>query len=127
MGVRTVFSRNSGISFPEYDKISRAWTAALPSGRELPLTLKCETVREYVTVPAPIDRAAAQALLEERLELALRAALGDGEAVSTAFSAAERDGMLRVTLQAECREEIGRFVPAQGLPETAAQEPQPEV
>ena len=80
-----------------------------------------------MTVPAPIDRAAAQALLEERLELALRAALGDGEAVSTAFSAAERDGMLRVTLQAECREEIGRFVPAQGLPETAAQEPQPEV
>lgn len=76
LGVRTVFSRNSGISFPEYDKISRAWTAALPSGRELPLTLKCETVREYVTVPAPIDRAAAQALLEERLELALRAALG---------------------------------------------------
>ena len=47
--------------------------------------------------------------------------------MSTAFSAAERDGMLRVTLQAECREEIGRFVPAQGLPETAAQEPQPEV
>ena len=46
---------------------------------------------------------------------------------STAFSAAERDGMLRVTLQAECREEIGRFVPAQGLPETAAQESQPEV
>ena len=127
LGVRTVFSRNSGISFPEYDKISRAWTAALPSGRELPLTLKCETVREYVTVPAPIDRAAAQALLEERLELALRAALGVGEAVSTAFSAAERDGMLRVTLQAECREEIGRFVPAQGLPETAAQESQPEV
>ena len=107
--------------------MSRAWTAALPSGRELPLTLKRETVREYVTVPAPIDRAAAQALLEERLELALRAALGDGEAVSTAFSAAERDGMLRVTLQAECREEIGRFVPAQGLPETAAQESQPEV
>ena len=38
--------------------------------------------------PHTPDRAAAQALLEERLELALRAALGDGEAVSTAFSAA---------------------------------------
>ena len=48
LGVRTVFSRNSGISFPEYDKISRAWTAALPSGRELPLTLKCHSITRQI-------------------------------------------------------------------------------
>ena len=35
--------------------------------------------------------------------------------------------MDRALRETDAREEIGRFVPAQGLPETAAQEPQPEV
>ena len=52
-------------------------------------------------------------MLRERLEAALTDALGDGgEAVELQCSAEERDGMLLVTLRAECREEIGRFVPA---------------
>ena len=31
--------------------------------------------------------------------------------IDASFAAAERDGLLTVTLQAECTEEIGRFVP----------------
>ena len=37
--------------------------------------------------------------------------MGEGEILNASFAAAERDGLLTVTLQAECTEEIGRFVP----------------
>lgn len=112
LGQRVNFSGKSGISYARYDKISSIWTAKLPGGRTLPLSLCRETAREYTTRTAPINRDAAEALLQQQLEEALAAALGDGETVRTAYTAEERDGMLRVTLRAECREEIGRFVPA---------------
>ncbi len=111
LGQRIVFSRNSGISFPKYDKINDTWTATLPGGREMPLSLTRETARAYETAQVPVDRDAAAALLEERLTQALRAALGDGTLLRSSVSAREEDGVLYVTLQAECREEIGRFVP----------------
>ena len=62
-------------------------------------------------------------LLEERLLEALRARLGDGEVVHTSFSSAQRDGRLEVTLQAECTEEIGRFVPLEPITEENEAEP----
>ena len=62
-------------------------------------------------------------LLEERLLEALRARLGDGEVVHTSFSSAQRDGRLEVTLQAECTEEIGRFVPPESITEENEAEP----
>ena len=37
--------------------------------------------------------------------------MGEGEIVSTEFAVETADGMLTITLQAECREEIGKFVP----------------
>lgn len=110
---RVNFSGKSGISYARYDKINSTWTAKLPGGRELPLSLCRETAREYTTRTAAINRDAAEELLRQRLEETLAAALGDGETVHTAYTVEERDGMLRVTLQAECREEIGRFAPAQ--------------
>ena len=55
------------------------------------------------------------ALLEEELLRALRESVGDGEILQTSFAAAEEDGLLTVTLQAECTEEIGRFVPRENL------------
>ena len=111
LGRRTVFSRNSGISFPKYDKISETWTARLPGGREMPLTLTRETAREYTLSSAPIDQFAAQDMLEKRLRTMLEAELGEGEILDARYTALLRDGTLEVTLLAECREEIGRFVP----------------
>ena len=111
LGQRIVFFGKSGISFPKYDKISQTWTAELPGGREMPLALSRETCRAYTTEDRPLDRDAAETLLEERLLEALQAELGEGEVVTTDFTVREEDGLLTVTLQAECREEIGRFVP----------------
>ena len=74
-----------------------------------------ETARAYTTRPVPVDPGAAQTLLEGRLEEAVLEALGeDGELVDTTTQAVVSDGVLTVTLRAECREEIGRFVPRAG-------------
>ena len=111
LGLRINFYGNSGISFPEYDKITEVWTARLPSGQELPLWLSRETARAYERTGTKIDPEAAQTLLEERLLADLTEQVGEGEIVSTAYTARQAGGVLTVTLTAECREEIGTFVP----------------
>lgn len=123
LGGRINFYGNSGISFPQYDKINDTWTARLPGGREMPLALVRETVRGYTAVPVSVDREAAQALLEQRLDEALLQALGDGEVVRSAYTASVGDGVLTVTLKAECKEEIGKFVPFAPGETGGAQEP----
>lgn len=112
LGQRVNFYQNSGIPFERYDRISRTWEVKLPGGA-LPLVLGRETWRSYETAEAAIDPAAARAMLEEQLLSRLEGLLGDtGREVSHSFSAVEEDGLLKVTLTAECEEELGRFVPA---------------
>ncbi len=113
LGQRVNFYQNSGIPFDRYDKISDTWNLALPGGEALPLCLRRETWRAYDTVTVSIDPEAAQAMLEERLSARLTQLLGrTGTEVGRSVSARQRDGKLVVTLTAECREELGRFIPA---------------
>ena len=121
-GNRIEIFGNSSISWPLYDKITVVHQASLPGGQALPLSLCRERLREYETRSAPVDRAAAQSLLEERLLERLSALIGEeGEVESTRFDARVEDGTLRVTLAAQCQEEIGREQPGtQALPEEAA-------
>ena len=120
LGRRINFYGNGGISFAKYDKISDVWTAVLPGGQHLPLALGRETLRAYELEETGLDAGAAQTLLEQRLEEALRAQVGEGEVLSTAYTAVRDGGMLTVTLAAECREEIGTFVPRQAQPDGPA-------
>ena len=46
LGKRINFYRNSGISFPQYDKISSTWNAGSGMDLVLPLSLSRETMRE---------------------------------------------------------------------------------
>ena len=50
-----------------------------------------------------------QERLTERLEELMEQT--EGEVLATEFTAAQKDGMLTVTLVAECSEQIGREVP----------------
>lgn len=112
-GNRIEIFGNSSISWPLYDKITTVHQAALPGGQALPLSLHQERLREYEVRSAPVDQGAAQTLLEERLLEQLTDLIGEeGEVESTRFDARVEGGALRVTLTAECREELGRFVPA---------------
>lgn len=109
---RTEIFKNGSISQPFYDKITTVRQARLPGGPELPLLLGRDILRAYELKTVPIDPQAAQALLEERLVLRLEELIGaDGTVVSQNFSAREADGLLQVTLLAECTEEIGREAP----------------
>lgn len=110
LGKRLNFYRNSGISFAEYDKITRVQTLTLPGGLELPLQLCRETVREVEVFSTPVDREGTTALLEDRLRERLAVLVEDGEIVSCEISSVEENGLLKVSLLAECREEIGRTV-----------------
>ena len=79
----------------------------------LPFFLSRETCRSYVLTQQPIATEAAQTMLEEQLLARLNALLGEtGTLEAHSFTARETEGMLIVTLTAECREELGYFVPA---------------
>ena len=111
LGKRINFYRKSGISFPQYDKISSTWNAGSGMDLALPLSLGRETMREYTLTPAEVDLAAAQEMLEAQLERALTEQIEGGSITRTEYTAVVTDEMLTVTLRAECTEEIGRFVP----------------
>ena len=110
LGKRLNFYRNSGISFPEYDKITQVRTLTLPGGADLPVRLVAETFREVELLSAPIDAEGAAALLETGLRERLDALVEDGQVVSCEVSRVEEGGLLTVRLLAECREEIGKTV-----------------
>lgn len=115
LGRRVKIFGSTSISWPMYDKITQVRRAALPGGGELPLSLSRETVREYRPRTVEVDRAAAQALLEERLLGQLSALIGeDGEVESTHFAARVNGDRLEVTLTAQCLEEIGEERPGTG-------------
>jgi len=111
LGKRLDFFGKSGISYERYDKITQTRSLSPSEGGLPPLTLGREKVREYTLDQCPVRAEAAEDLLCRRLDAALLDAVGEGQVISRDYSAETADGVLTVTLQAECREEIGRFVP----------------
>ncbi len=78
----------------------------------LPFALRREVCRAYDTTGAALDPEAARTMLEDRLLGRLKELLGEtGTEAGHTFQAWEEDGVLTVRLTAECREELGRFVP----------------
>lgn len=114
LGHRINFYGNGGISFPEYDKISKKQTLILPGGMVLPVTFSRETYRDYTTVETPLNADAAEALLKTDLQQALQNAVGDGKVLRTDYSTVRENGFLTVTILAECSEQIAKEVPMEG-------------
>lgn len=79
----------------------------LPYLSQLPIAFTHSSESPYRLAQQSLNRNSARQLLEETLleELATRLA-EEGEILSTQFQAVEKDGLLYVTLQAECRENI---------------------
>ncbi|MEI3141334.1 MAG: hypothetical protein V8S34_07195 [Lawsonibacter sp.] len=76
----------------------------------LPITLRRETWREYDLTSVPLNREAAQTLLQDRLlRLSGTDLIGpEGELVTADYSAQMEGDSMKMTLVAECREEIGK-------------------
>ncbi len=115
-GHRLQFYKNGGISYDRYDKIKNTQILTLPGGREMPLTLTRETIREYDLYDVSINVDAGEELLRSRLEERLADIIepNEGEVVKTDFTAVRKDGLLTVTLVAECSEQIGKTMEFEG-------------
>lgn len=82
--------------------------------------------RVYETATQPVNAESLAERLQNRLIRRLRLSLGDeGEILSLRFSQSESDGMLYVTMYAECSESIGRTAPMTAA-QIAAKSPQTE-
>ena len=113
-GIRRInFYPKGGILPGNYDKMTIESSLRLPGDVVLPVTLIREILRPYEPVERPLDRASAERLLTERLTATLKADVGDdGEVTEQEITVEERNGLLLVTLRAECEEQIGKSVPA---------------
>ena len=93
--------------FTYYDKIEETYSLTLKNGLVLPLALREQRWTEYAPAGARIDRDRAEAYLRQSLTEQLTQRMGaDGAALDTRWSAVESDGVLTVTLDARCREQI---------------------
>ena len=105
-GRRIEIFGNSSISGGFYDKITTV------RGGALPVILRRDLIRAYVVRMISVDPEQAQALLEQRLLQQLKELVGEDGLITPSGSVAEiKNGLLRVTVEAECREEIGREQP----------------
>lgn len=109
---RINFYLSGGIIEDSCDKIIKETKLALGDVFSLPVMLVQEQYEFYDTVASEVDLNSKRRDMEETLASHLAAEIGgSGEIVSTAFSAAEKNGLLYVTLRAECIEQIGAVIP----------------
>lgn len=108
---RINFFSNSSITGTKYDKITSRQPWAL-FGIPLPVTLVTEVYRFYETEETSRSAREAEQAAEAFLTEYLRSIVEPyGEITSTLCASRRRDGVLEVTLSAECVEEIGVRTP----------------
>lgn len=108
--LRINFYKGSSICPSECDKIIKRYELTKAGAFSLPIVVEKISYTRYKTQPQQATelREELEAMLSE--ELARR--MGeDGEIVSARFTATEGDGLLYVTLHAECNERTGMAVP----------------
>lgn len=110
-GKRVKIFGKSGIPAENYDTMTEQKVCTPLPGKALPVIWEKETCRAYTLEETTLDRAQAEEMLRTRLLADLDQALDQGEVLRTDWAVEEEDGMLRVTLLAQCREQIGREVP----------------
>lgn len=102
---------SGGNPYTECDKMSVYTPVTLPGGTVLPLTVAREHFEEYESVPYTMTVEEAERMLTSRLLFDLEERIGEGYIVSSDFETRKEEGLVTVTLRAECVEQIGREVP----------------
>ncbi|MDR3309838.1 MAG: sporulation protein YqfD [Oscillospiraceae bacterium] len=98
--------------FPDgCDKTVTRYTPSLPGGAALPLTVTTTLFREYELVPATVRPEGAEEFLKRGLERRLLDSVGAGAVLKLAWTVSAENGVMTVTLYAECLEQIAVSVP----------------
>ena len=97
---------DGGISYEAYDKIQSETRFRLLDSY-LPIALVRTEYREYDPVTRTLDRAEGETLLQGRLLSWLREVSGCEEPSACSFTSVLEGSFLRVTMSAECLEQIG--------------------
>ncbi|MGM9520958.1 MAG: sporulation protein YqfD [Oscillospiraceae bacterium] len=105
-GKRVNLYFSGGNPYGYYDKMTVYKTAELPGGAVLPLTVITETYEEYRPVYKSLSFESAESVLKSRLLAMLEEEIADGYVVSTDYASTEENGVVTVTLYAECVEQI---------------------
>lgn len=101
---------NTGITDTFCDKIIKNDRLTLPGGIALPISLYTEKSRYYKLSSESIEKVEAEKLLKERLTEKLDSLIGDGKKTKVIFESNVVNTSLRVTMWAECLEQIGEIV-----------------
>lgn len=112
-GRRINLSLSTGFSHGFCDKIIKNSQVILPGDFHLPVRLIAEVFEEYEPEKKIMEISEAERILKERLARRLDELVGDGEKVSVDFRTDVSENLIKVTLTAECIEQIGKI---QGLP-----------
>lgn len=108
IGKKTInFSKSSGISYGEYDKIIDNISLVLPGGYSLPVTLTKITYREYALHDVPLAPETAELFMTKAAERQLNLDMLAGQVLNKNLTLQETGDVYRLTGIAECREEIG--------------------
>lgn len=104
--LRLNFYFNSGISYEYYDKIT---TEKRPEifGLALPVSLITNTLKEYNPVKFSMSKDEAEKLLKDRLLRWVDLESGGAELKSAEYTVTEENGLLTVSVLAECYEQVG--------------------
>ena len=104
-GKRVNLYFSGGNPYACYDKMTE-YSDVTVGGAVMPLTFVRETYEEYEPVLVALDSEAAERILSARLLWTLEELIGDGSVTSTQYETTEGNGVLQVTLTAECLENI---------------------
>lgn len=125
--IRINFYKGSSICPVDCDKIIYVYPLARAGVFTLPVSVEKTVSMSYATEPQRAEELRGE--LEAQLMADLLAEIGaEGEVLSSSFTASEEDGVLYVTLRAECHEQIGtpRLLTEQDLWDIEAKIPKTE-
>lgn len=100
---------NSGISYAEYDKIVKEDFLRLPGGIVLPVKVSTSTYVEYNRERYELDADEAAEILKDQLMTKLEGSIEeDGKVTDVSYNMSVDNGIITVTLSAECLEQISK-------------------
>ena len=97
-----------GNPYTSCDKITTYKRLTLPGGGVLPVTIVRERYEEYESAASAFTREEAEKLLSAHLLETVEREIGDGYVADFDLSSDVSDGVISVTLTAECVEQIGQ-------------------